>query len=305
MKFECGKERRQSVMKNNKRFTIVMALTLALAMVFSSAVVNAAAKKLTLKASSNTVAVGKTVKIKANTKVNWKTSNKKIATVSSNGVVTGKNVGTTTITATSKANKRLKKSIKITVKELPVVDKDAKTVTIKCTVTDKVNSKESIKHWFIVNEKGGKAKEALLNTAVSTDDFYNAIRSVAGDRMWNNKYGVQFKGPESIDDQIAKNIGSTNYAKFDTTVTWGDKTYKLSDIITKPEYDGEKYDGSYDIAFAGNIDSQRKIPTGCITCFGGCWLGITSGHDTKMDVRYVPENLPAKGQTVTVTYTLK
>ena len=292
-------------MKNNKRFTIVMTLTLALAMVFSSVGVNAAAKKLTLKASSNTVAVGKTVKIKASTKVTWKTSNKNIATVSAKGVVTGKKAGTATITATSKANKKLKKSIKITVKEMPVVDKEANTVTIRCTVTDKVSSKESIMHWFIVNEKGGKAKEALLNTAVTTDDFYNAIKSVAGDRMWNNKYGVQFKGPESIDDQVAKNIGSADYAKFDTTVTWGDKTYKLSDIITNPEYNGKKYDGSYEIAFAGNINSQRKIPTGCITCFGGCWLGITSGHDTKMDIRYTPANLPAAGKTVTVTYTLK
>lgn len=305
MKFECGKERRQSVMKNNKRFTIVMTLTLALAMVFSSVGVNAAAKKLTLRASSNTVVIGKTVKIKASTKVTWKTSNKNIATVSAKGVVTGKKAGTATITATSKANKKLKKSIKITVKEMPVVDKEANTVTIRCTVTDKVNSKESIMHWFIVNEKGGKAKEALLNTAVTTDDFYNAIKSVAGDRMWNNKYGVQFKGPESIDDQVAKNIGSADYAKFDTTVTWGDKTYKLSDIITNPEYNGKKYDGSYEIAFAGNINSQRKIPTGCITCFGGCWLGITSGHDTKMDIRYTPANLPAAGKTVTVTYTLK
>lgn len=292
-------------MKNNKRFTIVMTLTLALAMVFSSVGVNAAAKKLTLRASSNTVVIGKTVKIKASTKVTWKTSNKNIATVSAKGVVTGKKAGTATITATSKANKKLKKSIKITVKEMPVVDKEANTVTIRCTVTDKVNSKESIMHWFIVNEKGGKAKEALLNTAVTTDDFYNAIKSVAGDRMWNNKYGVQFKGPESIDDQVAKNIGSADYAKFDTTVTWGDKTYKLSDIITNPEYNGKKYDGSYEIAFAGNINSQRKIPTGCITCFGGCWLGITSGHDTKMDIRYTPANLPAAGKTVTVTYTLK
>ena len=70
-------------MKHNKRFAAILSLTLAFTMVFSSVGVNAAAKKLTLKASSTTVTVGKTVKIKASTKVTWKTSNKKIATVSS------------------------------------------------------------------------------------------------------------------------------------------------------------------------------------------------------------------------------
>ena len=34
-------------------------------------------------------------------------------------------------------------------------------------------------------------------------------------------------------------------------------------------------------------------------------MGITSGHDTPMMIEYDPANLPAVGETVTVTYTLK
>ena len=56
-----------------------------------------------------------TVKVKsvkpanASKSVTWKSSDKKIATVTSKGVVKGLKKGTVKITATSKADKRLKK----------------------------------------------------------------------------------------------------------------------------------------------------------------------------------------------------
>ncbi len=67
--------------------------------------------------------VGKTVKVsvksvkpkKASKAVTYKSSNKKIATVSKKGVVTGKAPGKVKITVTSKKNKKLKKTVKITV----------------------------------------------------------------------------------------------------------------------------------------------------------------------------------------------
>ena len=67
--------------------------------------------------SAKTVVVGKTVKIKTNVKAKFKSSNKKIATVSSKGVVKGKKAGKVKITVTSKSNKKQKKVIKITVKK--------------------------------------------------------------------------------------------------------------------------------------------------------------------------------------------
>lgn len=113
-----------------------MALFIALIMVFSVAgfglstdVADAAAKKpkkITLKTTSKyvdikgkvTVSVKSVSPSKASKAVTWKTSNKKIATVSKKGVVTGKKKGKVTITATSKANKKVKKTIKITVKQM-------------------------------------------------------------------------------------------------------------------------------------------------------------------------------------------
>ena len=82
--------------------------------------------KITLTTTSKTVDIkGKvTVSVKsvkpakASKAVKWKSSNKKIATVNSKGVVTGKKKGKVKITATSKSNKKVKKTITITVKDL-------------------------------------------------------------------------------------------------------------------------------------------------------------------------------------------
>ena len=184
-----------------------------------------------------------------------------------------------------------------------VFNKAAKTVTFDCKVTDKVNG--DLQHWFIVSENGNKAGNTLLTTKVTTDDFFYGLEAVAGQKVWNDSDKVSLKVDESIDNAVNNGVGNKDYAKFNLTVTWGGKTYKLSDIVTKPEYNGKAYNGSYDIAYGGNLANQHNAKTGCITCFGGCHMGISSGHDTPMMIKYTPANLPAAGKTVTVTYTVK
>lgn len=118
-------------MRIKKWMTLVVAFAMAFTVIgFGLATddVSAAAKaptKLTLKSTYTTVDIkGKvTVSVKsvtpsdASKSVTWKSSNTKIATVSSKGVVTGKKAGKVTITATSKVNKKTAK-ITITVKQL-------------------------------------------------------------------------------------------------------------------------------------------------------------------------------------------
>lgn len=181
------------------------------------------------------------------------------------------------------------------------VDKDSNSVTIDCTVA----SSDDNKHWFIVNKDGSMAKNTVLVTDVSTDDFYNALAEIAGEKVWNDT-DTTFESNQSINDLLAEGIGHDDFAKFDVTVSWDGNTYALDEVITNASFEGKAYDGNYDIAFAGNLDNQHKEKTGCITCFGGCYMGITTGYDTPMMIEYTPKNLPDDAETIVkVTYTLK
>ena len=178
------------------------------------------------------------------------------------------------------------------------------TVSIKCAVKQK---DKPVEHWFIVS-KGGKVEEStVLTTNVSTTDFYNTLAALTSKKMWNTGAVKSFADGVTLDQLVKEGKGSADYAKFDVTVSWGGKDYKLSDVITNAKHDsiGGDYNGDYQVAFAGNLANQNNAKTGCITCFGGCYMGITSGHDTPMMIEYDPANLPAVGETVTVTYTLK
>lgn len=149
--------------RSKKMFTVMLALCVALSMAMASVTANAATKKpkkIYLKATSTTVDIKGKVKVsvyktkpsKASKSVKWKSSNKKVATVSKSGYVTGKKKGTVKITATSKKNKRAKKTIKIKVTNLK-----AKYVTM---------SKKS------ANMYPGQ-KSALKATVKGRTGFYN------------------------------------------------------------------------------------------------------------------------------------
>ena len=79
--------------------------------------------KITLKEKKASIVVGKTTTIKvksfkgiSNKNIAFSSSDKKVATVSSKGKVTGKKAGKATITVTSLINKKVKAVFKVTVK---------------------------------------------------------------------------------------------------------------------------------------------------------------------------------------------
>ena len=119
-------------MKNRKLKTLAAALALTMTVgavppvtgteiPMITTTVEAAAKKVSLKAYNKKVYVGRSGKIKVKStrgaKLSYKTSNKKIATVNSRGVVTGKKSGTVKITITARKSKykTVKKTITVKV----------------------------------------------------------------------------------------------------------------------------------------------------------------------------------------------
>ena len=113
-------------MRKTKRAKSIVAKLTAGMMILGCLVIpegtvsHAAGKKLKV-TYHKTVAVNCTTTIKTNMKAKFKTSNKKIATVSSKGIVKGKKPGKVKITVTAKNNKKLKKTVTITVKNQLVI----------------------------------------------------------------------------------------------------------------------------------------------------------------------------------------
>ena len=142
--------------RSKKMFTVMLALCVALSMAMASVTANAATKKpkkIYLKATSTTVDIKGKVKVsvyktkpsKASKSVKWKSSNKKVATVSKSGYVTGKKKGTVKITATSKKNKKAKKTIKIKVTNLKAKSVTMSKESMSMFVTKKVALKATVK----------------------------------------------------------------------------------------------------------------------------------------------------------------
>lgn len=142
--------------RSKKMFTVMLVLCVALSMAMASVTANAATKKpkkIYLKATSTTVDIKGKVKVsvyktkpsKASKSVKWKSSNKKVATVSKSGYVTGKKKGTVKITATSKKNKKAKKTIKIKVTNLKAKSVTMSKKSMSMFVTKKVALKATVK----------------------------------------------------------------------------------------------------------------------------------------------------------------
>ena len=134
-------------MKNRKLKTLAAALALTMTVgavppvtgteiPMITTTVEAAAKKVSLKAYNKKVYAGRSGKIKVKStrgaKLSYKTSNKKIATVNSRGVVTGKKAGTVKITITAKKSKYKTVKKTITVK---VIKQNQKITASNVTLT--------------------------------------------------------------------------------------------------------------------------------------------------------------------------
>lgn len=380
--------------RSKKMFTVMLALCVALSMAMASVTANAATKKpkkIYLKATSTTVDIKGKVKVsvyktkpsKASKSVKWKSSNKKVATVSKSGYVTGKKKGTVKITATSKKRKKVKKTIKIKVKDLKAKsvtmsktsailfpnDKTALKATVKgqagfynqgvtwkssntsvATVDKKgnVTAKKAGKATITATEKGGSKKAtcavtvsgikvdkanksvsvtATVNNATEKSMHYvvykngaaaktsyfvtdatpaelNAALGKISAKAWNTKSKIDTKkdkvaqaGNETIDKLAQSGVGNKNYTKFDITIKNGNQDIKMVDTLT-----GAKDNDNFSMIYS-NVANNVNVGSGCLTCNTSCYAGVVTNEFKTWEEPFVPQKMPAKGTTVTITYT--
>ena len=160
---------------HRKMLSFGLALLLAMGSVFTAPAteVSAAARapsKIKLSVSKQTIGVGDkfTLKVKsvtpktASKKVKFKSSNKKVATVTNKGVVKGVSAGTAKITVTSATKKSVKATCKVTVAGIVVKDAvkgvltidENKSVTLKPTMNPK--SVKVSGYTYSINNKKNK-----------------------------------------------------------------------------------------------------------------------------------------------------
>ena len=237
-------------MKSVKKFRIFLGsfvLFLALMSGVGSTDVKAAAPKLNKKKA--TIYVGHTEKLKVNRakgKVKWTSSQKKIATVSSRGVVKGKQAGKTTITATA-GNKKL--TCKVTVQNNVSVSKDTlkispgKSQKITVKIRKNVDSvRFKIKDTKIVSCKWGKKWKGMTipltitakqagSTYITLTNTYSKEKvkiNVTVPGEWDN---VKVVIPETIGEQgyESNRMKITNYS-FYKPYDWQDGYYMNVDF---------------------------------------------------------------------------
>ncbi len=134
--------------KINKFLTLILTMVMILTITYQPIKASAASAKPVVKASQTVISKGTKTNVKVTynkknvtNKAKFKSSNKKIATVSKKGIVTGKKAGTAYITATYKG--KTSKKVKITVAQLSLNKSKVKLNVGKTAIlTAKYNKKK-------------------------------------------------------------------------------------------------------------------------------------------------------------------
>ena len=253
-----------------KKFCKAVLLLSAVTLMGTAASVQADAKtkvkvsKVTVKSNYGSrvrVAVGKKIKLKttvkvkpnkaANKKVTYKSSNKKIATVSASGYVKGVKAGTCKIKVTSKKNKKKKATIKVTVVK--------KVSSIKLAASTKeIYAGESVKVTPTVLPATGSYKGVTWsssNKKVATVTSKGVVRGVAGGTVTITAKSVEGSGTKGtikikVLSKDTVNLTSVEVVAKDCvriSLNKMNNLNKTSFAITGKKYSFGKYNKKYTI----------------------------------------------------------
>lgn len=161
----------------NKFFSSILAMMVVITTIFANDITGIAAAKstITLSSKQETIAVGRSVQLKVKAikglkskSVTWKSSNTKVAKVSSKGKVTGLKAGSSKITAVSKVNKKVKATCKITVKKdaVETIELDKAACVVVKGKTAKINIKDIVPATASSNVTWKIKKSAIAKVSV-------------------------------------------------------------------------------------------------------------------------------------------
>ena len=264
------------------------------------------ASSVKLNTTSKTVASGKTTTLKATVKgatgfynqgVTWKSSNTKVATVTSKGVVKGIAAGQATITATEKGGSK-KATCLITVTEPVKVDTEAGTVTLKGILNASAFKKPTM-HYLVTANLGASGGNPIFTGLNDRIDLANALDSL-GATAWNTNSKTVLANGESIAAVKDKKGTNANYSKLNISVSWaGHDAVAMQDTFKN----ADKSACTGTIVYANSGAVQKAIPSGCEICTSSCYAGICASEDVAMGGTTIGNsaNLPKAGTVVTIT----
>ena len=255
---------------------VIFALVLVMGFTFDAADVFAASKKpkkIYVTPTKKTLTVGKKVKIKvkavkpkkASKSVKYKSSNKKIATVSSKGVVTAKKAGKATITVTSKKNKKAKAKVKITVKAKP------KKTTPKPTPTPTPTPTKPKKAIVIYFARGENIEDA--------EEVYNKLESSDPEYVKEGQTPIDAMTSASVlKDSTGKITGNNGLLAEWIAGALNTKTYSIRTKTLYPKTKKETQTIVQDQEMAMGIDPDVEACTEDLSQYDVVYLGFPNWH---------------------------
>jgi len=297
---------------NQKRTSYILVIIFCLSCIIFAKPLDASSIKLNK--TKNTIGVGDTYQLKiygTKNEVKWTVKSPSIAKVSQNGKVTGKKIGTTTVTAkigkkklTCKITVHNHKYTKKVTKKATCTKKGVKTYTCSCTksYTKKLPKKKHVAGKYTVAQKATKTKDGLKvkkciycnkimkkKTILSTDKQkeQNFVAKYLKDKKTKQVIIVKYEGDSNATLSFHQKGSDGLWSQVFSTYAY----LGYNGINKQKEGDGKTPVGIFDIksAFGIKANPGTSLPYTKVTDTM-YWCGDKAYYNTLVDVSKVNHN---------------